>query len=55
MVGGHGTLGESFTGKERESDVIVRATVDKLDGHLLGGLDAVGLQVLGQHAGADVH
>ena len=55
VVNGHGALRVSLSGKKREADVIVRTTADELEGNILGCLYAVGLQVFGQHTGADVH
>ena len=55
MVNSHGALCISLSGKKREADVVVRTTADELEGNILGCFNAVGLQVFGQHTGADVH
>ena len=55
MIGSHRTLGERLARKDAEADIVVGAPDDKLCCHLLGGLDAVRAQVLGEHTRRDVH
>ena len=54
MIGGHGALREGFSGKDGQTDIVVRTSADEFSCHILGGLHTVGLQVLGKHRCGDV-
>jgi len=49
------TLGETFTGKDGQTDIVVRPTVDELRCHLLGSLQSIRFQIFGQHTGGNVY
>ena len=55
MVHGHGALRVCFAGKHRKSDVIILSAVYELYCHIASRLDTVGLEVLCQHTGGNVH
>ena len=45
---------EGFGGEDHQSDAVAVAVGDERAGHLLGGRDAVGPEVAGEHRGRDV-
>ena len=49
------TSREALTSEDDEADIIIRAIGDEAHSHLLGSLDAVGLEVHRQHTRRDVH
>ena len=54
LVGGQRALREGFAGEGHQSDAVAVAVGDERSGHLLGGRDAVGPEVAGEHRGRDV-
>ena len=54
LVGGQGALRESFAGERHQADAVAVAVGDERSGDLLGGRDAVGFEVAGQHRARNV-
>ena len=48
-------LGECLAGEHHQPHAVVLTAVDEFGGHFLGGLEAVGFEVLGQHTARDIH
>ena len=53
-IGRQRALGEGFAREGHQSDAVAGAVGDEVAGDLLGCLDAVGLEVLGQHRGRNI-
>ena len=49
------TSREALTSEDDETDIVIRAIGYEAHSHLLGSLDAVGLEVHRQHTRRDVH
>ena len=55
MVGGHRALRECLSGKDRQTDIVIGASGDKLRCHILGCLYAVWFQILSEHGCRHIH
>ena len=55
MIGCHRALGEGFTGKDSQTDVVVRSSRDEFCSHILSRFHTVRSQIFGKHRGGNVH
>ena len=49
MVYGKRTLCKSLSGKDRQTNIIIRTAINKFGSHLLGSFQTIGLQVFCKH------
>ena len=48
-------LRKTLSGKQRDTDIIIRSSIDKLRRHILCRFQPVRLQIFGQHTGRNVY
>ena len=55
VIHGHGHLGKALASEQHQTDVIVVTPAHKLGRHFLGTLEAVRIEILGEHTRGHVH